>query len=134
MTAERSHEASLPIVLPERPSEAETGSPRAVRAARTREAEPLSPMAVAWIQHTAPGLVSGSSLWHAQPPSMASYWSQHCASARYFEAGLLRWPRYAWGAVHIVILMPIYLLGWVTHSIPLFALVVAVTALGLWLW
>ena len=107
--------------------------PHAQGRARAREAEPMTGLGIPWAQRAAAGAFSGSSLWHAQPPSLATYWAKHTASARYFEAGLLRWPRYAWGGLHIVILIPIYTLGWVTHSIPLLVLVTAVIAVGFWL-
>jgi hypothetical protein len=107
--------------------------PHAQARARAREAAAPVSAGVAWAQRAAAGAFSGSSLWNAQPPSLAMYWAKHTASARYFEAGLLRWPRYAWGAVHVVVLVPIYTLGWVTHSIPLLILVTAVVAVAIWL-
>ena len=113
--------------------------PHAQGRARAREAEPetaggtLSAAGYAWVARTLPAMISGSSLWTSQPPSLATYWAGHAASARYYEAGLFRWPRYAWGVVHIVILVPIYLLGWVTHSFPLLFLTAAAVAVGFWL-
>jgi hypothetical protein len=107
--------------------------PHAQGRARAREAEPVSAAGVAWAQRAASGAFSGSSLWTAQPPSLDQLWHKHVVSARYFEAGLIRGPRYIWGVVHIAVAAPLYLLVWVTHSIPLLVLTAAVIAVGFWL-
>lgn len=101
--------------------------------ARTREAEPAGTMRLAWIQRAAPGLVSGSALPHAQPPSLAAIWAKHVASAQYFEAGLLRWPRYCWGAFGWTVAAVLYLVAWVVQSIPLLILTAGCIVAGIWL-
>ena len=77
--------------------------------------------------------LSGASLLHARPLSLASAWEFHAASASHYSAALLRWPRYAWGAVDTVLKALMYGLGWVSESPARFVVAVAV-GLVIWHW
>lgn len=120
------------IELPPRPSNAQAR-------ARAREEDPPAGDGTTqfrWAQAMAPamfsGALSGSSLWHADPRALNLIWEQHVRSARYFQAGLLRWPRYAWGALHMVVTAALYLLIWVTDSLPKALTAAAVIWAGFW--
>lgn len=79
------------------------------------------------------GALSGDSLWHADPPPLNEVWDQHSRSALHFTSGLLRWPRYVWGWVHLAITAVLYLAIWVTSSPPKAAVAAAVIGAGFWL-
>lgn len=125
----------MPVNLPARPSERENPGANAQYAhARVETSAPAAETArIAVATAAVNGVFTGSSLWHAQPPSLAQIWDRHVVSARYFQAALLRWPRYGWGAVHIVVTIPAYLLVWCTRSIPLLVLTVIVAGVIVWL-
>lgn len=78
------------------------------------------------------GLVGGADLWFTQPRSLSQAWELHGHSARYFEAGMLRWPRYLWAAVHLPIAGLIYLLVWATSTVPRALALGALIALLVW--
>jgi hypothetical protein len=99
--------------------------PQAQVRTRTREAGSR----VAWMQRAASKVLTGSVLLTRQPPSVAAVWARHLASARHHNAGLLRGPRYLWGAVHTPFAAAVYLLSWLASSLPL----LLVTALTLFL-
>jgi hypothetical protein len=77
--------------------------------------------------------MDGSSLWTAQPPSLAMIWDRHAASARYYNGWIGSWPRFTWGAIHLSLAVTIYFLAWITHSFPLFLAAVAIIAAAHWL-
>ena len=52
--------------------------------------------------------MSGASLLDAPPPSLAAVWAKHQASAEWYSAGVLRWPRYAYAVFHL----------WTSHVDP----------------
>lgn len=79
------------------------------------------------------GALTGSSLYHAQPMALSQWREIHYRSANHFQAGLLRWPRSAWGAFHLLIAGALYLVVWVTGSLPRALVVTAVVGLGFWL-
>jgi hypothetical protein len=57
------------------------------------------------------------SLAHAQPPTFRQARDRCHECAGHFQAGLLRWPRFAWGYLHLLVIMPaLYLAVWVTES------------------
>lgn len=100
--------------------------------AHTREADPAearrAPSPV-WVQ----GLMNGASVWHSQPPSLSMIWERHLASARHYNAALIRQPRYLWGALHLALAASIYLVAWVCHSFPLFVCAAAIVVAAHWL-
>lgn len=51
-------------------------------------------------------------LHHSQPPTLAQIWARHRASAEWYEAGLLRWPRFAYGALATAVAAVIYAAVW----------------------
>jgi hypothetical protein len=79
------------------------------------------------------GVVGGAELWFTQPRSLSQAWGLHSHSARYFEAGMLRWPRHVWGVVHVPITALIYLLVWATSTVPRALALAALVALLWWL-
>lgn len=101
--------------------------PRAGARTRAREAAARVP------SPTVPGVLHGGPVWSTQPPSLEQVWAKHVMSAQYFDGKAFRWPRYAWGAVHIGLLLVIYGLGWVTDSPPKLILFAGVLALVVWL-
>lgn len=77
--------------------------------------------------------LSGTSLLHASPPSVAAVWSRHREAAQRFDAGLVRWPRHMWGVLHTAATGTAYLLIAVAFSPAGFALAVIILA-ACWLW
>ena len=78
---------------------------------------------------------AGASLLDATPPALLLVWERHRTAAKAWDTRLLRWPRWAWGAVHVTMIAPVlYFMVWATDSGPkaLAALLVIVTTL-LWL-
>ena len=78
---------------------------------------------------------AGASLLDATPPALLLIWERHCTAAKAWDTWLLRYPRFAWGAVHATMVAPLlYFLVWATDSGPkaFAALLVIVTTL-LWL-
>jgi len=67
----------------------------------------------------------------AQPHSLAQIWAHHRASAEWYEAGLIRWPRYGWGLLHVGLATVIYSAVWMLGTIPR---VLALAALIALLW
>jgi hypothetical protein len=125
------------IELGRKPSEIDPTAQ--VRARAHEEAEAGHPAAeFRWIQAIVPALFSGAlsreSLWHATPPSLAAVWEQHTQSARYFRLWTpLRASRYAWGGLHMVIAIMLYLAIWVTDSPPKALLAGLLVGTGFWL-
>lgn len=108
------------ISLPLKPSSAERPVADAHHAPpRTREKTRAAAQAVGRLR-------SGGSLVHAAPPSLAEIWAYHAASARYYNGWIGRWPRWCWGALHIVLVTVLYLLAWATDSFPKFCAAVIV--------
>lgn len=122
--------------LGHKPSERD---PNAQARARAREDAPPAGDEGAqfrWAQALAPRVFSGAmsreSLWHADPPPLNLVWEHHVRSATYFQAGLLRWPRYVWGWLHMVITAVLYLIIWATDSPPKAAVTAVVIGSGFW--
>ena len=84
-------------------------------------------------QWVASKALSRESLAYARPSSLADCWALHRASAEHYQAGLLRWPRYAWGRVHVALKAVLFGLDWVTES-PARLLVAAAVAAACWFW
>ena len=62
---------------------------------------------------------AGASLLDATPPALILIWERHCTAAKAWNTWMLRWPRYAWGAVHTCLIAPVgYFIIWATDSIP----------------
>ena len=139
-----------PVVLPDvrrRPESGSTGTPNAQprTGARTREAQrrarrgdtrPTHSDAASALPLRLAGRIvaQDAAILHlSQPHSLAQIWEMHAQSARYFEAAALRWPRYAYGALHLALAAAVYSLVWVTRSPPLAILTAAVIALAVWL-
>ena len=112
--------------LPERPS-ADSNTQSAPT--RTREEDSHEASRLAVMQKAAGAVFAGDSLLHRQPPSLAQSWERHTASARHFNAWLLRGPRWAWGALTAPLRGAAYVALWVIDSPPL----LAITALTLFL-
>lgn len=79
------------------------------------------------------GVLSGASIIDRPPPAIMTIWAKHAASARFYDSEalivtwLLRWPRFAFGAWHAFVEVPIlYFLAWSGDSIPKRLAVVAV--------
>jgi Flp pilus assembly protein TadB len=102
-------------------------SAQAPARARTREAPQ------ARVQAAIRGIFSGSQAWETAPPSLAAIWSHHSASARYYSAALVRYPRYAFGWLHVAIAALVYLVAIATDSVWKIAGLAAVLALLFWL-
>jgi hypothetical protein len=96
---------SVPAAFPGALSD--TPGAHAASQARVR----LATMAV-W----ADGVLSGSSLLHADAPSLHHTWARHAAAARRWQVPVLRYPRYAYGAVHTSGAAAAYSLLWALSS------------------
>jgi hypothetical protein len=77
--------------------------------------------------------LSGPSLLHARPPSLAEQRERHHQAAAHFEAALLRWPRLAWGYWHLAVKAVLHLTEWVLESPPRLAAAAAVAVI-VWFW
>ena len=86
-----------------------------------------------WTLPAASGVLSGASLLHAQPPSLAQTWTRHRQAACHFEGLLFRGPRYAWGGMHVALKAFLYVVEWVTDSPVKFGFAVALVA-ACWFW
>lgn len=72
------------------------------------------------------------SLIYSQPPTFAQAHARHKQCAGHYSAALLRWPRLAWGWVHLLVLKPVLnALEWVTSSPATSAVAIA---LGVVIW
>jgi hypothetical protein len=122
------------IELPLRPAAEPAAPPRegdtAQARAPVREARPSRlPSGTA-----VTAVLSGASLIHSPPPALMAVWAQHCAAARYYHTPVLRWFRYAYGAWHTWVEVPLwYFLAWSGDSPPKRAMSVAVVVATLWL-
>jgi hypothetical protein len=84
-------------------------------------------------QAAAARVTSGSSLLTARPPSLAESRERHHVAAGHFEAGLIRWPRLAWGYFHLAIKTLLRVIEWVTESPPRLAVtLVLIAVLHFW--
>lgn len=84
-------------------------------------------------QAAAAGVTSGASLLHARPPSLAESRQRHHVAAGHFEAGLLRWPRLAWGYCHLALKALLHVIEWVTESPPRFCTaIILIVVLKVW--
>ena len=74
------------------------------------------------------------SLIDAQPPTFRQARDRHHECAGHFQAALLRWPRYAWGYVHLVFVKPVLNLAeWITESPARFTVALAIGVV-IWFW
>lgn len=122
------------VQLPERPSEhATTGGHAESAPTRTREERHTPPRSLGVVTRLVPAALAGGSLWDAQPPSLAQIWARHRASASYYQAGLMKAPRFLWGCLHVPLAALAYFIAWVAHSFPLLAVAVVLFGLGFWL-
>lgn len=65
------------------------------------------------------GVLSGASVVQCPPPPISGVWAKHAASARYYGSPLMRWPRFAYGAWHAFVEVPVlYFLAWAGDSLP----------------
>jgi hypothetical protein len=71
-------------------------------------------------------------LVHSQPPTFSQAWDRHMACARHYNAGLLRWPRMWFGAVHTWVVKPVLNLLEVITASPAWAAVCAVLGVVWW--
>jgi hypothetical protein len=86
-----------------------------------------------WLDGLADAL-SGGSLLHARPSSLAEAHTRHLHAAGAFRVRSLRWPRLAWAyLVHIPIKTAAHVIDWVTES-PARALVAALLIAAAWIW
>jgi hypothetical protein len=72
------------------------------------------------------------SLVHAQPPTFAQAWDRHLECARHYDALLLRWPRYWWGAVHTAVIKPALNFAEVASASPAWLFVTAAVGTLIW--
>lgn len=64
-------------------------------------------------------VATGASPWRTPPLALDKLHEHHRVSATHFADGLwpwLRWPRHAWGGLHIVLAMLLYALIWAWRS------------------
>jgi len=76
---------------------------------------------------------AGTSLLHAQPPSLRQAHDRHKEAAKHWEAGLIRWPRHLWGYGHTAFKALLHIIEWVTESPARFIVAVLFLA-ACWLW
>lgn len=125
-------------MLPELPSAEST------RRDAPRRAESVPPAAAGvtesdgqrlrWALPAASGVLSGASLLHAQPPSLAQTWTRHRKCAEHYELWPpVRWGRYAWGGVHVALKAVLHVVEWVTDSPPRLLVAAALVA-ACWFW
>jgi len=104
--------------------------PRAARARRvasraTKRARGIGAGAAKWATRR-------ESLVHAQSATFHETWAQHRECAQHYQAALLRYPRYAWGAVHVTLIKPLTDGSqWVTFS-PARTIVTGAVAAVIW--
>jgi hypothetical protein len=76
---------------------------------------------------------AATSLLSRQPSSMAQARNRHHVAAGHFEAGLIRWPRLAWGYFHLLVKAVLHVAEWVTESPPRLAVtIVLIVVLHFW--
>jgi len=109
---------------PETPDQLPPLDPNAQARTHTREeaGDKQSLSLLPWMQRAASGIMTGESLAHRNPPSIAQVWERHVASARHYPAGIIRGPRYLWGVIHTPLYALLFLLSWITSSPPLLVL------------
>jgi hypothetical protein len=72
------------------------------------------------------------SLPDAQPPTLRQARAEHHRCAGHYQAALLRWPRLAWGYVHLLVIKPaLNGFEWVTFS-PARSLVAVALLCAFW--
>jgi hypothetical protein len=77
--------------------------------------------------------LTGGSVLHSPPLSIAQTWAAHRQAASHYNAWLMSGPRLAWGAVHTAFTALSYGAGWVCASPPRFVVAAAVAA-AFWFW
>jgi hypothetical protein len=118
--------------LPRRPAEDENPGVNAQARTRAREEDRpghAGPLTATSIDRVLTGALTGASVIHASPPSIMALWAMHRTAAEYYNAGILRWPRLAYGFWHAFVEAPLaYLFVWTGDSPPkrLLCLAVAV--------
>jgi hypothetical protein len=87
-----------------------------------------------WSAQAVSAALTGGSLLHTAPLSLAACWAQHRAAATHYELWPpVRWARYAWGAFHVALKAALNALEWVTDSPPKLLTAAAVVA-ACWFW
>jgi len=125
-------------VLPLRPADGPQDALPKYSNARTTPAGPRTR-----VEKTTDGLgmwlkiqtaLGGASLLDATPPALLLIWERHCTAAKAWDHKLLRGPRYAWGAVHVTMIAPVfYFIVWATDSIPkAFGTLLTIATILLW--
>ncbi len=71
-----------------------------------------------WAVPAVSAALSGGSLLHAQPPSLAQTWARHRASATHYNAWAMSVPRHAWGVIHTALAAVLLAVIWVIESPP----------------
>lgn len=77
--------------------------------------------------------VAGASLLHARPPSLHSAWQAHRDAAARWDAAAIRYPRYAFGIVHVAVKGAADLILVVSAS-PAGLVLAAILVAACWLW
>lgn len=136
------HVGSLPQ-LPDLSPRTGSGTPNAQPSTRAREASSRPTRQAssdAASRSGLPGWLTGFllvtefvMLWNTAPPSLAETWQMHSRSARYFEAGWIRYPRYAWGCFHAALGAVLLFTVWALQTVPRALLFAAAIALTVWL-
>lgn len=81
-----------------------------------------------WISGSGRAGLGAVTLLTSQPPTFIQAHTRMHECSRYFQSGFFRWPRLAWGYVHLLVVKPaLNGLEWVTES-PARAIPVAVLA------
>lgn len=135
-----------PVVLPDvrrrasetAPRERPTRQPRT--GARTREAgrpapRPTRSDAASQLPRRLAGNWAAQDavmLGMSQPHSLAQIWAHHRASAEWYEAGLFRWPRFAYGVLAVVLAAAIYAAVWWLSSLSRALATAGAIALAWW--
>lgn len=104
-------------------------------AQRARSIPPASLASLKTVTQRATALLDRpGSLVHAQPPTFRQARDRHHECAAHFQAGALRWPRLAWGYLHLLVIKPaLNLAEWVTESPARLAVTAAIIGV-VWIW
>lgn len=79
-------------------------------------------------------LILPEDLVNARPKSLAQARGAHKAAAAQWNAPLARWPREAWGWLHLALKAAVHALDWVTESVIRTLVAAVIVALAcIWL-
>ena len=124
----RARANSVPTALPVVHHEAVQGdAPPSAQEAARRAAEAIARLRAALT------LPAGTSLLHAQPPSLVQTHSRHKEASEHWEAALARVPRRLWGYGHTVLKALLHVIEWVTES-PARFVIAAAFLVACWYW